>query len=157
MSPTKQKNYRPSVGLVIINDKRQIFVGERIDNPGAWQMPQGGVEKNESIETTTYREMLEETGTNKAEILAIAPHTICYDFPTGLGRKLWNGQYHGQEQRWVLCRFTGTDKDINLNHHTPAEFKNWKWVNPKDLTKACISFKEETYKKVLSLFENYLS
>ncbi|HRQ62087.1 MAG TPA: RNA pyrophosphohydrolase [Alphaproteobacteria bacterium] len=150
-----EKLYRPCVGLILMNSARHVFIAERIDSPGGdWQMPQGGIDPGESVEDALWRELYEETGTDKAEILRIAPETIRYDLPENLQKKLWGGKYAGQEQTWVALRFTGQDSDINLNAHTPPEFKAWRWARLQDTPDLIIPFKRETYKKVVALFED---
>ena len=142
--------YRPCVGMVLCNDDGLIFAGERIDTPGAWQMPQGGIDADETLENAIIRELREEIGTDKAKIVKILDEKIRYDLPPHLLGRLWNGQYRGQEQTWVFLRFTGVDSDINLNAHEPAEFAQWKWMTPSDLLDAIVPFKKEVYRKILA-------
>src|SRR5687768_11544296 len=63
--------YRACVGIALFNRDDKVFVGERVDNPGAWQMPQGGIDDGETIEQAFFRELREEVGTDKAEIIKI--------------------------------------------------------------------------------------
>lgn len=133
--------YRPCAGIVLMNADGCVFVGERIDTPGAWQMPQGGIDEGESIEEAAFRELMEETGTDKAEIVHILDEPIRYDLPEPLLKSLWGGQFRGQEQRWVYMRFTGTDGDINLNVHEPPEFSAWGWVEPEAVMERIVPFK----------------
>lgn len=150
-----KKLYRPCVGLALFNALGQVFVAERIDSPGGdWQMPQGGIDPGETVEQALWRELYEETGTNKAKIIRIAPQPIRYDLPEELQKKLWGGRYAGQEQTWVALRFTGEDSDINLNAHNPPEFRAWKWASLHETPDLIIPFKRETYKKVVALFED---
>lgn len=151
---TQSPLYRPCVGLCLLNTNGKVFVGERIDTPGSWQMPQGGIDPGEDIETAAFRELLEETGTDKAEILQIAGQTIRYDLPPDLQKKLWRGKYAGQEQTWIALRFTGKDSDINLAAHTPAEFRAWQWVGLEETLPLIVPFKRETYLKVIALFQD---
>ena len=54
---------RSGVGIVVLNNKNQVFVGKRKDNPGdKWQMPQGGVDTGENYIEAMKRELAEETG-----------------------------------------------------------------------------------------------
>jgi putative (di)nucleoside polyphosphate hydrolase len=145
--------YRPCVGLVLLNSAGLVFVGERIDTPGAWQMPQGGIDKEESIETAVFRELQEETGTDKASIIRIGDEKTRYDLPDHLAG-LWAGKYRGQEQTWVALRFTGEDSDIDLNSHTPPEFSAWKWVRLEATPEIIVPFKRETYAKVIAMFKD---
>lgn len=148
------KNYRPCVGICLFNQNGQVFVGERIDTPGAWQMPQGGIDPGEDFETAAFRELEEETGLSgeKADILKIAEKTITYDLPDSLIARLWNGKYHGQEQTWVAMRFTGADTDIRLDAHKSPEFLRWQWVDLPQTLELIVPFKRETYKQVIALF-----
>lgn len=144
--------YRPCVGLYLLNSEKQIFVGERIDNPGAWQMPQGGIDPDENIETAVFREMKEEIGTDNAKILTIMEEKLRYDLPPQLKDALWDGQYKGQEQTWVALEFLGKDSDINLNYDTTPEFQAWKWVEPGDTLPLIVPFKKKTYERVIEEF-----
>lgn len=146
--------YRPCVGLALFNDVGSVFVGHRIDARGSWQMPQGGIDAGEDILEAAFRELEEEIGTRKADIIRIADEKIRYDVPRELSVKHWGGQFRGQEQTWVALRFTGTDKDINLNAHTPAEFDNWQWVPLSHTVDLIVPFKVETYKRVIELFKD---
>lgn len=152
----KDLPYRPCVGIVLLNDEGKVFVGERIDRPGAWQMPQGGIDEGEEVKQALYREMLEEIGTDKAEILEIGTEKLRYDLPDYLQEKLWNNRYRGQEQVWVALKFTGKDSDINLNAHNPAEFMRWKWVSLNDILDLIVPFKRDTYKQVIDMFEKHI-
>lgn len=154
MTDVSSLPYRPCVGLALFNDKGQVFVGERIDTPGAWQMPQGGIDAGEDIKQAAMRELKEEIGTDKAEILQIASQTIAYDLPPHLQKKLWQGRYRGQEQSWVALRFTGKDHEINLTAYDPPEFRNWQWIDLDKTLELVVPFKRMTYEKVIALFAN---
>ncbi len=150
----KNLPYRPCVGIALFNDKGQVFVGERIDTPNAWQMPQGGIDKGEPPWDAALRELAEEIGTNKATIIKIADKKIKYDLPKDLVEKVWNGKYRGQEQIWVAARFTGQDSDINLNNFNPAEFKKWQWVDLGKTIDLIVPFKRDTYRQVVEFFKD---
>lgn len=153
--------YRPCVGIALFNGEGKIFVGERIDTPGAWQMPQGGIDPGEDIEKAAMRELMEEAGTAKATVLKIALEKTYYDLPPHLlgydGEKkvLWGGKYRGQEQTWVAMRFTGSDSDINLQAHDPPEFQRWQWVKMRDALNLIVPFKRDTYLKVFDFFDEF--
>ncbi len=143
--------YRPCVGILLVNNDNNIFVGERLDTPGAWQMPQGGIDKGEAPETAALRELEEETGI-KSELATIEAKTadwVLYDLPPHLLGKLWKGRYAGQKQLWFKMRFTGTDAAINIATKHP-EFGRWKWSDPQEIAAEIVEFKRDVYTKVLS-------
>ncbi len=147
-------HYRPCVGVALFNAEGKVFVGERIDTPGAWQMPQGGIDGDETIEQAAFRELYEEIGSNKAEIIRVAEKKIRYDLPDDMRQRLWGGMYKGQEQTWVAARFLGSDSDINIKSHQQPEFSNWKWIALAETTDLIVPFKRDTYKQVIALFKD---
>ncbi len=150
--------YRPCVGVMLVNAAGQVFVGKRIDNREGdwWQMPQGGVDDGEDLDAAMRREVAEETGAKAehVEIVARLPHELFYELPPELQGKLWGGRYCGQRQTWYLARFTGTDDDFDLNAHDPAEFCEWKWVDPELLPEAIVPFKRGVYQTVVDGFRD---
>jgi putative (di)nucleoside polyphosphate hydrolase len=149
--------YRLGVGLMIINQQKKIFVGKRIDskNPFSWQMPQGGIDIGETPSKAAIREMTEEIGCDKGDIIAETRSWYCYDLPPKIIPKMWNGQFKGQKQKWFLIKYTGLDSDINLDTPHP-EFNKWKWIKPNHLTKVVIPFKKSLYEAVIKEFRNLL-
>lgn len=147
--------YRPCVGVMIVNGSGQVFVGQRLDRySDAWQMPQGGVEKSEDPAKAALREMEEETGITP-DLVTIEAETedwLPYDLPHDLVPQLWKGRFRGQEQKWFLLRYHGTDADVNIATAEP-EFRAWKWLDPKDLLDAIVPFKKTVYAAVLEAFE----
>lgn len=153
----KDLPYRPCVGIALFSKDDRIFVGERLDNPGAWQMPQGGIDDGETVEEAFFREMREEIGTDSAKILKVHDKKLRYDLPPRLRGKLWGGKWGGQEQTWVAARFTGTDKDVDISAHDPAEFGRWKWVRLEQILDLIVPFKRDTYREVIDAFSGLLS
>lgn len=151
---SETKIYRPCVGIALFNKDNHVFVGERIDTPGAWQMPQGGIDEGEDIETAALRELQEETGTNQVEIITVADETIRYDLPLELQNKLWNGIFAGQEQTWIAARFTGDDSEIDINSFEPPEFSAWQWVPLDQTINLIVPFKRDVYQRVIRLFSS---
>ena len=152
--------YRPCVGVMLVNSEGRVFVGRRIDNREGdwWQMPQGGVDEGEDLKEAALRELAEETGA-KAEHVSLIRQTedpIRYDLPEELIGKLWGGKYRGQEQIWFLARFSGTDDDIDLQAHVPAEFCDWKWVDAEQLPDLIVPFKKRVYRAVLEEFRELI-
>ena len=110
-----QLPYRPGVGIMLVNQKGQVFVAQRLDNPGpAWQMPQGGIDKREEPLQAAWREMREEIGTDRARFIGESRDWLSYDLPAELVPQLWKGRFRGQRQKWFAFRFLGTDRDINI-------------------------------------------
>ncbi len=151
----KNKPYRACVGIALFNKDGQVFVGERIDTPGAWQMPQGGIDDGEDIQSAAFRELSEEIGTQQAKLIEIMDHTVCYDLPPELQTTLWGGNFRGQEQYWVAMLFTGTDNDIVLDGDAHPEFSQWKWVRLSDVPKFIVPFKLEVYREVIQAFQKH--
>jgi putative (di)nucleoside polyphosphate hydrolase len=150
--------WRRGVGVVLANAAGQVFAGQRIDNPGpAWQMPQGGIDAGETPRAAALRELEEETGvaSQKVEIVAETPGWLRYDLPADLVGRLWRGKYRGQEQKWFLARFLGTDADVDIATPHP-EFSAWRWVAPEALPGLIVPFKRALYDAVLSEFGPWL-
>lgn len=145
--------YRPGVGVMLVNKHNQVFVGRRIDTRSeAWQMPQGGIDEGETASEAVMREMLEEIGTDKAEIIAESKNWFYYDLPEHLVPKLWDGKYRGQKQKWFFMRFLGEDSDINIETDHP-EFMSWRWVEVKELPQIIVPFKRKLYGGIVEEFE----
>lgn len=148
-------NYRKGVGVFLLNKKKHVWVGKRIDvKNNFWQMPQGGIDGGENDREAMMRELLEEIGTNNIKILGTSEDWLSYDLPVELVGKIWKGQYSGQSQKWFACEFTGNENEINLNTTNP-EFDDWKWIKPQMLLKHVIPFKREMYKKILEIFKDF--
>jgi putative (di)nucleoside polyphosphate hydrolase len=147
--------YRKNVGIVLINGAKKIFVAQRIDAAGAWQMPQGGIDAGEAPVAAAMRELEEEIGTAKAVILGETSGWLRYDLPEELCGKLWGGRYRGQIQKWFAARFTGRDEDIDLATAHP-EFDAWKWVEPPEVIARIVPFKRAIYEAVLAEFSDLL-
>jgi len=152
------KDYRPNVGMMIINKKKEIFVGKRIDHPSNfWQMPQGGIDAQEIPSIAALREMEEEVGIkkNKVDLLTESKDWYYYSIPSDLAKTLWKGKYKGQRQKWFLYKFKGTDKDVNIHTEHP-EFSDYKWVTKDFLVPNIVPFKKKIYEKLLLEFKGYL-
>lgn len=157
--------YRPCVGVMLVNEDGLVFVGKRLDSRvapdsegDAWQMPQGGIDEGEDLRAAALRELWEETGVREHHVTLIAQtkKELLYDLPDDLLGKLWGGRYRGQRQFWMLARFNGTDGDIDLQAHDPAEFHDWKWVKPDLLPDLIVPFKKRVYQAVLREFRELI-
>ena len=145
---TNPKDYRPNVGMMIINKKKEIFVGKRIDHPSNfWQMPQGGIDAGEDFLSAAYRELEEETSITKVDLIKEFDGFITYELPDHLLGIIWRGKYKGQKQKWFLMRYTGNDNEINIQTKKP-EFLEWKWIDVEALTDVVVDFKLHVYKEL---------
>ena len=141
---------RIGVGIIVLNNQNQVFVGKRKDNPGDnWQMPQGGVDKGESYINAMKRELLEETSIKNIRILKEVDRIYEYELPDNLVGIIWKGKFRGQKQKWFITKFLGNDSEINLNTKNP-EFVDWKWIEPKLLPKVIVNFKKNLYLDLLA-------
>jgi len=139
---------------MLFNRNGEVFVGKRIDQTvEGWQMPQGGIDKGETPRQAALRELQEEVGTDKAEIIAEMDDWVTYDLPEHLVGVAFKGKYKGQRQKWFALRFTGQDSEIDLTAHDP-EFSDFQWVSLDALPALIVPFKRETYKAVIAAFQN---
>jgi putative (di)nucleoside polyphosphate hydrolase len=148
--------YRKGVGAVIFNENNNILLAKRINNkdiPNPWQMPQGGVDTDEDLELALKRELLEEIGTDKVEIIG-KTHALKYTFPSAVSMKFFKGKYIGQEQIWFFCKFLGNDSDINFNTTDHPEFNDFKWVSYKNALELVVDFKQNLYKQIFQEAKN---
>ena len=147
--------YRRCVGMMILNNIKEILVGRRLDHPsGFWQMPQGGIDENENPEEAVWREMMEEIGTNKAKLLKVSSQWINYDIPSETLKTLpWGHKYIGQTQKWFAFQFTGEENDINVGTVNP-EFSEWKWTKINLIVDEIVPFKRDVYSTILKEFKD---
>ena len=139
---------RSGVGIVVLNKENKIFVAKRIDNPkNFWQMPQGGVDKNENLLNAAYRELKEETSIENVKLIKELDGFMTYELPSNLIGIIWKGRYRGQKLKWFVMKFLGNDNEININTKKP-EFLDWKWIELDKITEVVVKFKLEVYKKV---------
>ena len=148
MSNSNKLPLRIGVGIILLNNENNVFVGKRIDNPkNSWQMPQGGVDQNESFLQAAKRELEEETGIKSVKLIKKLDGWFKYDLPKNLLGKLWKGKYRGQKQKWFVMKFLGKRGEININTRNP-EFLNWKWIKLSKLPDIAVDFKLDIYKKI---------
>ncbi len=152
-----ERPFRPCVGIFLINSDGKIFVGARNDLPGDhWQMPQGGIDEGETPEVAAFREMEEEIGTAKAEIISAYENWIYYRLPPELSKTAWSGRFQGQKQKWFALRYLGTDGDINIETEYP-EFRAWKWADLEELPEMTVDFKRPAYEEIRAAFRNVVN
>ena len=138
--------------MFLLNPDLRVLVGQRRDrSEPAWQMPQGGIDVGETPEVAGRREMLEEIGTDRADLAAVSRVWRSYALPGALARRSWRGRYAGQTQLWLAFRFTGSDADIRLDTGHP-EFSDWRWVDPEEVPELIVPFKRDVYLSVVAEF-----
>ncbi len=151
--------YRPNVGAVLFNRDGLVLVARRGDLPnadegpaGGWQLPQGGINPDEDPRAAVLRELEEEIGTGRAEIIGEHEAWLTYDLPPDLLGVALGGRYRGQRQRWFALRFTGTDEDIRLDLDPHPEFDAWRWVKLSELPGLAVGFKRPIYELLAEVF-----
>jgi putative (di)nucleoside polyphosphate hydrolase len=153
--------YRPNVGAVLFNAAGLILVARRADMPnaegapGGWQLPQGGMDEGEDPAVAVFRELEEEIGTARAEILAEHPEWLNYDLPPELIGKALGGKYRGQTQKWFALRFLGADSDIRLDLDPHPEFDAWRWARLAELPGMAVPFKRAIYERLAVDFARF--
>jgi putative (di)nucleoside polyphosphate hydrolase len=155
--------YRPCVGIMLINADGLIWIGRRPPEISAggenWQMPQGGIDEGEAPELAALRELAEETGTGKAEIIGETRDWLHYDLPPSMLGVALHGKYRGQKQKWFAMRFTGVDTDFNIDNPPGGfkpEFEAWRWARSGELPGLIVPFKRNVYEAVIAEFAGLL-
>lgn len=151
--------YRPNVGIVVFNASGLTLVGERLDNPGAWQYPQGGVDDGEEFEAAARRELHEETGIEIDNFVAATAEFLYYDFPHDLVIPGLTNRFSGQKQRWYLAYWNHPAESANLKTHT-QEFARVQFMPMAEATNQIVPFKRDIYKALerefLPLIDDFL-
>ena len=164
MTHAKDLPYRPCVGVMLLNEKNQVWIGRRIakwkgdGSQKLWQMPQGGIDKGETPLIAAMRELEEEIGTNDAELIGEHSHWLSYDLPDDVQGTALGGHFRGQTQKWFAMRYQGEDRDINidgLNGHD-IEFDQWRWAEIDELVPLVVSFKRHIYEQVVAHFNDLI-
>lgn len=158
MKQTNEKKYRPNVAAVILSARYplvcEFLIARRNDIKDVWQFPQGGIDEGESVKEALFRELKEEIGTDKIEILASYPQQLKYDFPKTVAKRMY--PFDGQSQTYFLVKLKNAAK-INLNTKHP-EFDDYRFVKRKEIFDLVTYFKRPVYQKVINYFkkEGYL-
>ena len=162
MTASRDEDYRPCVGIMLLNPQGRVWVGHRIDtgnDEGSgnwWQMPQGGIDDDEDPASAALRELYEETCVRSASLIAEAPGWFRYDLPVHLMGVAWGGRWRGQRQKWFAARFDGDDAEIDISAPGghKAEFDAWRWAAMDELATIIVPFKREVYRDVVAAFRH---
>lgn len=152
-----REGYRPNVGIILINERNEVFWGKRV-REHSWQFPQGGIKPGESPETAMYRELYEEVGLlpQHIKIVGRTRDWLRYDVPSHWVRREWRGSYRGQKQIWYLLRLVGRDSDVNLRACHHPEFDGWRWHQYWAPVDEVIDFKRGVYLDALTELSRFL-
>ena len=152
-----REGFRPNVGIILLNQKNQVFWGKRIRSH-SWQFPQGGIDRGETPEQAMYRELHEEVGLmpEHVNIVARTRDWLRYEVPDRFIRRDARGHYKGQKQMWYLLRLVAQDWNLNLRATSHPEFDAWRWHDywvPLDVV---VEFKRGVYEMALTELARYL-
>ena len=151
--------YRPCVGIMLLNKDGKVWIGRRAmkrsvqqDEPGSWQMPQGGIDEGEDPLPAALRELEEETGISDVEVIGKTQDWLTYDLPKHLIGTALKGKYCGQKQKWFAMRYLGDDSAIDLAKAEDDEFDDWRWEDAAALPDLIVEFKRPVYEQVVARF-----
>jgi putative (di)nucleoside polyphosphate hydrolase len=154
-----ENGYRANVGIIVMDDQRQLLWCRRRNNVNAWQFPQGGIKEAETPEEAMYRELYEELGLPKEAVTLVhgLPKWYYYDLPVKFQRPHSRPLCIGQKQRWFLLKLKSSDQQFDLECANKPEFSEWKWVSYDYPADHVVDFKQQVYQHVLEDFDEYLS
>ncbi|MCK4737062.1 MAG: RNA pyrophosphohydrolase [Sulfurimonas sp.] len=151
---SKKDLYRPNVAMIIVSNnypqKKEIFLAQRNDLSDVWQFPQGGIDDGEEVYEALFRELEEEIGTDKVDVIAEYPQWISYDFPPKIAKNM--KPYIGQKQKYFLVKLKKSAK-INIQTKHP-EFSDYKFVGVDEALATSASFKKDVYETAINYFKN---
>ena len=152
-----REGFRPNVGIVLLNQRNQVFWGKRL-RTHSWQFPQGGIKYGETPEQAMYRELHEEVGltSDHVRILARTRDWLRYEVPDRFIRRDARGHYRGQKQIWFLLQLTGRDSDMNLRATSHPEFDAWRWNEYWIPLEVVIEFKRDVYQMALTELSKFI-
>lgn len=162
MTSREDMPLRPGVGIMLINRDGLVWAGRRVPkwfgdkSAFIWQMPQGGLDKDEDPQRAALRELYEETNITSVEIVGEIPGWLSYELPDELLGVALKGKYRGQRQRWYAMRFWGDDSEIDISAKpgTKQEFDRWSWRPATQLPDLIVPFKRPLYQKVVNSFNH---
>ncbi len=144
------EGYRANVGIVLIRDNGQVFLGRRRGGRG-WQFPQGGMRQGETPEEAVYRELQEEIGLgpDAVQLVGGTRDWMTYTLPKRYQRRGADAFCIGQKQRWFLLRMSRDDSPFRFDATTEPEFDDFRWADYWEPVREVIFFKRPVYVKAL--------
>jgi putative (di)nucleoside polyphosphate hydrolase len=145
------QGFRANVGIVLIRDGGEVFLGSRSDGRG-WQFPQGGVRREELPEEALFRELHEEVGLERddVEVIASTRSWLRYRLPRQYVRRRSRPLCIGQKQRWFLLRMVSDEERLRYDVTERPEFDSHRWVDYWSPVREVIYFKRLVYARALA-------
>jgi putative (di)nucleoside polyphosphate hydrolase len=145
--------FRAGVGTVIYNKRGGVALFERAKNPiGAWQFQQGGIDLDEDLETTLWRELKEEVGLDKADVDSVMemPEWTVHVTESSLSDA--SKSRFGQAHKWFFIGLA-EGVEIDLSTATDDEASDFRWTNFADAIDHTESLKKHVYQKLETYFD----
>ena len=152
-----REGFRPNVGIILLNQRNQVFWGKRI-RTHSWQFPQGGIDRGETPEQAMFRELREEVGLmpDHVRIVARTRDWLRYEVPDRYIRRDARGFYKGQKQIWYLLQMVVADHNLNLRATDHPEFDAWRWNDYWVPLEVVVEFKRGVYEMALTELARFL-
>ena len=147
---------RPNVCILVFNRDRRLFLGERVNEPGVWQFPQGGVDPGATLEETVLKELNEDLGAPMASFKIVRKLKAVHDYDFARVPPYAVGKWRGQAQTFWLVEFVGEDSELDLTFHV-QEFTAWKWCTPMEARAIAEPKRLPGYEPAIVEFEEYLA
>jgi putative (di)nucleoside polyphosphate hydrolase len=146
------EGFRANVGIVLMRDGGEVFLGRRSSGGRGWQFPQGGMALGEGPEEALYRELQEETGLGRDDVtlLGRTERWLRYRLPSRYIRRNRHPLCIGQKQRWFLLHLKREDARFELDAGPQPEFDQWRWANYWEPVREVIYFKRAVYVQALT-------
>jgi N-acetylglucosaminyldiphosphoundecaprenol N-acetyl-beta-D-mannosaminyltransferase len=152
--------YRSNVACLLYKKEKgatKIFMVERQDQPGHWQIPQGGL-GGLDIKTAGLKELREETGLQNIKYISNTNFIHKYKFPGNIDRHRGaiyrkHTGYKGQKQALLIAEYLGNDGDIKINHW---DHSAWKWVDINEVLDIVHELRRESMKKYLKTLNKFI-